>query len=321
MKIFIIKSILFSVLLVIPLFFLSKKYSRAVFSLNKEKAHWILKLKSRQYDAAFIGSSRVYNCLDTRCIDSILLTKSINLGAGGASYPENYLLLDQFIKNGNSIKLLCIQVDMWGLVPAEQAYTHAFSEEKYLHLLGDDIVDSVYLKNSNPLKFYFRKYLPFFKYAEYNSIYPVDETLLGIAKNAAPYNWDVTNGSHILKGKKKNFSFDLCNNNSFENLSYSLNSFYSLEKMISYANTHKIKVVLFTTPSYIPFMKNVSFYKPSMDSIKNIVSRSGIKYYNFETLPLCIDSAYFRDFSHLNDKGAVMFSGCFADSLKNSIHE
>src|SRR5688572_24806564 len=119
--IFFFVGVLFSML-----FLAEKKYNRSSLYFIQEKGIWILNQKNANYDVAFLGSSRVHNIIDPILADSLLSANTINLGIGGAAFPENYLVLQQFLKT-NKIKTLALQVDMSGIIPGEQAYSHPFS--------------------------------------------------------------------------------------------------------------------------------------------------------------------------------------------------
>lgn len=294
--------------------FVEKKYDFAFAQLKKEKAHWILHKSNEAYNVAFIGSSRVFNTISPVLIDTVLKIKSVNLGVGGAAFAENYLLLEQFLRK-NAIETLYIQVDLWGLILPKEAYNHSFSEEKYLNLIGSPSVDSIYLSNSNPLKFYFRKYIPFFKYSEYNSIYSVDKMLLGLNPDNKNI-FDKTKGATILEQKKDGITFKNLIVGKVKNANYCLESALSLKKLIAYAQSKKIKVSLFTAPSYIPYMKSLEFNLASKDTIKKIAKEFNVPFFDFEKSNHFKDTLLFRDYTHLNKKGSIVFSKLLSDTIK-----
>jgi len=313
-KRFVISLITFLVILC-PLFVLiAKKYDSSSTILIKEKSGWILNKTGGMYDIAFLGSSRVHNIVATKTVDTLLGVNSINLGVGGAAYPENYLLLEQFLRR-NKIKTLCLQVDMWGLIYGEQAYSHSFSEEKYLHLLGDRVVDSVYSKNTNPLKFYFRKYVPFFKYSEYNSIYSVEKMLFGIIPDNRN-TFDKYKGAELLEGRKEGIVFGRTDVTKLKKMEYSSNSTMSLRNIIGLAKSKSINVVLFTTPIFTSFKQYLLFDKTARDTIHKIAMEYKLPYFNFDDEKISSDSLLFRDPTHLNYNGGILFTINFCDTLK-----
>lgn len=318
-KKFFLKVLFLAALLYVPFYLLSRKYDKTMWLLKKEKAHWVLSQKNKNYDIAFVGSSRVFNCIDTHVIDSALNSNSINLGVGGASYSDNYLLLYNFLKN-NTVKNICIQVDFWGLIPGKQAYSCPFSEEKYLHLLGDPVVDSIYRENTNYLKLPFRKYLPYFKYSEYNNIYPLDLMSGLCLYKGMPLEPISSGGSKIPEQPKQGFSFHL-KDTLLNNFQFSHNSIESLTHLIHFASKKCERVYLFTTPSFAPFMKKVALYRNALDTIKKIEASVNLPYFNHERDTICSDSLFFRDFTHLNRKGATYFSLELANDLKKQINE
>ncbi|MCE3227907.1 MAG: hypothetical protein K0S32_2458 [Bacteroidetes bacterium] len=272
-----------------------------------------MNVSGQKYDVAFLGSSRVFNIVDPVLCDSLLHANTINLGIGGAAYAENYLVLHEFLKK-NQIRALCLQADLWGVIPGDKAYSHPFSEEKYLYLIGDNKVDSIYKANSNPLKFYFRKYIPFFKYAEFNNIFSPDKMLLGI-NHDNPDNFNRSKGAALLSGRKEGVIFARWDSTRLQKSEISRNSVLSLCNIIELAKSRGIAVVLFCAPAYQPFMKELPLNATARDTIQNIADRYGVPYFDFQKSDISLDTNMFRDYTHLNKEGATGFTKALCDSI------
>jgi len=76
----------------------------------RNKLQYILQLKNEQFDAVFLGSSRVANHIDVELFSQLSHKKAINLGVEGAGLNDNLLQL-QLLLAQNKVKQLYLQVD------------------------------------------------------------------------------------------------------------------------------------------------------------------------------------------------------------------
>lgn len=295
-----------------PLYPLAHFYDRQIQKDTAEKGIWVLSLKNKTFDYVLVGSSRVFNVVSPLVMDSVLGMKGVNLGVGGTGYAENFLLLDQFFKNGNKAKIILIQVDMWGLLAPEKAYSHPFNDQCYLFLIGKGTSDSVIAKNTNPLKHVLRKYLPFFSYAEYNNIYPMNSVYAGFPHKPADFEKEAGVYLRDNDGQRDKVFTDSLK---VQHREYCAASAESLQQLIALARKHNCTVVFFTSPTYSVYLPYEPDNKVMHDSLDAIANRNSIPYFDFEKSSICDERKDFRDFTHLNRKGSGIFSALLADSL------
>jgi hypothetical protein len=307
----------FLVFILFILFFLDKYVSVHAPKNTALKHYWLLNFKDQKFDMAFIGPSRVLNTLDMSVFQKSGNGNCINLGLSGSAFAEQYLLLDLFLNaHNNQIKKLFIEVSYFNLINPDSSFSYPFHEYYYFPFIKNDNVSKVILDNSkNKLKAYAWKYIPFFRYVEFNSNfrplvlfksdYKVGSADVGFDKYGSSLRDERTLNGFLTEKKYTNAFMDS------KTIAY-------LNQMISLAKKKNIEVVLFTAPVYRTKLSySVTAEANFTDSIMAITNREKLKYYNFETHAVSLDSNNFNDYTHLNILGAKVFSKSFSDTLKS----
>jgi hypothetical protein len=314
MKVFSIKLILFLILVLAFLKVMDIIYT--AYSVKHknvcDKAEWIMNHSGNELDFAFIGNSRVENGIDINQVEDLTKKRGINLGVIGVNYAENFLLLDQFIRNGNSIKNLIIQVDMHSLNSTKEL-NYPFHDYKYMPLLNDTIVYAVFRDNVPAHKLFIWRYIPFTRYMEYSNRYVFYKILKGGFECTESDVYDATKGSDILPDKPKK-----AYKNSYVYWTVKENDKKYLLKLIGYGKQKKMNVVLYSAPVYSKYLKNQLKYKDILDEIKGVARSQSIPFFDFSSpsYPICTDPKYFNDNIHMNASGIAQFSRSISDSLK-----
>jgi hypothetical protein len=281
------------------------------------KHYWLLNKKNEQYDMAFIGPSRVLNTLDLSVFESELHVNSINLGLSGAGYAELYLMFKSFVEeNKNRIKNLYIEISYFNVIDPDSAFSYPFHEYYYFPYIKNAFVYDIIKDNSkNKLKCFAWKYLPFFRYAEFNLNF---RSLILFKSEAHDGSVDMgfdKYGSALIDNEMREDVKAMYNNSEMNG-----KTIHYLERMIELAQKNKMEVTLFTAPCY---SKSVSYSKLALHNYKNVVEKITnsykVNYLDFESNPLLNDKKFFLDKTHLNKKGAVVFSKIFSDTLNLSI--
>jgi len=281
------------------------------------KNYWLLNKKNEKFDMAFIGPSRVLNTIDGSVFKSKLNLTPINLGLSGAGYAEQYLLLKLFLKeNKNSVRTLYIETSYFNFIDPDSSFSYPFHDYYYFPFIKIDDVYDVIRDNSNQRsKVFIWRYLPFIRYAEFNSNFrPL--VLFVSKKNEGNYTDGFDRFGTQLETKENGLNaFKV---KTYSNPSMDTKTIGYLKKMIDLAKESKANVVLFTAPVYRKTLKySQSARKAYSDELQEIIHKYKLKYYNFENIPLCDSMTNFNDNTHLNKKGAIMFSNVFSDSLKS----
>ena len=280
-----------------------------------EKSDWVLNHTDEAYDFAFIGNSRVINGIDINEVEKITGKTGINLGLTGANYAENYLLLAQFLKSGNSVKNLVVQIDMHSLKSSTLPYP--FHNTNYMHLLNDPSVYEIYKDNTAMYRLLMWKYIPFVRYMEFSSRFVLYKILKGGYECKTSEVYDLSKGSDLHKNKE--FVPESLTNTSWE--IDSTDQKY-LDKLTTFAKEKKINVIFYTAPIY----SNYFSYQLKVDEIlgteKEMARKQGIKYFDFSSPinPLCSDANNFNDNIHMNVTGTKKFTASIADSIRSILN-
>ncbi len=276
----------------------------------------MLSKKGQSYDFAVLGSSRALNNVSVPEIEYTLNVQGINLGLSGANYAENYMVLREFLNNGNKLGILYIQADIYGM-DSPNAYSYPFNDYNYVFLLGDDTVADVFKDHINPLKYYMWKYIPYAKYAEFSNKYSFYKYLKkGYICSAD--DWDKNSGSELL-GQKKVNEEELFKVKKV-NYSYKVNTSDSLylDKIISYCIKKNIQVRLFTAPEKKAFVNQ----QGNRNTVYTVINAVCLK----NKIPSCYTdfnsdeiNLHFRDNTHLDSTGTKIFSSFLAKKIKTDL--
>ena len=279
-----------------------------------EKSDWVLNYTNKSFDFAFIGNSRVINMVDIKTIEDKTGKKGINLGLTGANYAENYLVLDQFIKAGNKIKNLVVQIDMHSLKSSTLPYP--FHNYNYMHLLGDTTVNNIYKDNNPYYKVLLWRYIPFARYMEFSNRYVFYKMLKGGFECKNNAELDSTKGTEQLFYKE--FTPP---QNQYAYWSVSPLDKKYLDKLITFSNQKNINIIFYTAPMYYKYFPYQLKLKEILDDFKTNVSGKGISYFNFSNTDnfLCTDLKNYNDQIHMNMDGVRKFSSVISDSLIKSL--
>jgi hypothetical protein len=250
-------------------------------SVIRNKIQYVFKNKNKEFDYVFLGSSRVEYHINTNLIDSITLKNSLNLGVSGQSLPETFLMLKLLKDNNIKTNNIFLQID--------EAALRSSAKEKR-KLLGSSYF-MPYINSSNSVKnhmktydvnYTYDAYFPFYKYIKYNPKIGYRELLLTLSGKKRADNFFIGLNKRFDK-KTETYQFVKKYNNSI------------LNKIKKYSKENNIQLNFYTSPYYNPkndeefdvFCKknNIINYSEAIKKIK-----------------------YFKDLTHLNDKGAHKFT-------------
>ena len=253
-------------------------------------------------DIVYIGSSRTADHYQPEIIDSILGTRSYNLGQYGQTIESDiirYKLLQKYEDKTPSLYV-------WDVYFASFNSSSKFQDEQYTpFLFNNDIWTAV---NSKSTHFsIFDKYVPLLRYWR-KGIIPKYEALKDPIRGFV-YNIDTWNPDEIANLKE-------------ESLTYSIDesTFNEFCSTIDTMKKEGADVIIVFSPLHIKgqkAMKNLDHLIYKLDSVS---SSKQCLFKNYLTDPICYDSSYFKNAMHLNEEGTDFFSAKFArliDSLYN----
>lgn len=281
-------------------------------TFKDEKPFWFLNKSNNTYDFAVIGSSRAENLVDINTMEKATNLKGINLAMQGTGNAGLYLLLKGFIERNNKIRYLLIQVDEYSL-DSKKSYINAFPTHAYLPYFAEKSVKQIIRENVDYKKYLLWEYVPFSRYVDYNSYYMT--YCLNFIFGKQKKNYEQTKGTDLEYSKVK-FKFDKDKYSNFKRI-IDKNDITYLNRIIEYANSNHISVIMFTAPQYFEIIPYLNTRDESLRIFQNIANRHQIKYLNFETDEITNDITAFFDATHLNGVGSKKFSENLSNVIKH----
>jgi hypothetical protein len=282
---------------------------------TSEKQIWILNKNKQEYDIAFLGSSRVFTCIDAGTISKKTDRRAINLGCDGASLMENYVVLSQFLANGNKVDSIYLQLDNTSLSNMKKALSYPFHDYLFLNKLNNEEVKEAIIEDKGKLKFYLWKYLPLFKYAEFNTFFNLSFLNPFETKKTDPF--DFNSGSKLIEANMPDSLFLRVSHQKFKSdtFRYDKTSLMYIDKILSLCNENKIKCHFFKVPIYKAEFESYRSSHQTSEYLRQLAVQKSCNFYDFQNLELSGNRIYFKDCSHLNAEGVKIFSAILCDTL------
>lgn len=277
----------------------------------KTNIPWVLQQKNNNLDFAILGSSRAFNNVSVRVLEEKWQAEGINLGAGGASYAQQYVLLKLFLDNNNSTKQLLVNLD-YSSLHSPTSYLDAFAEQDFLSYSNKSYVKEAFSDYLGTPKVYLYELAPIAKYMEYNNFYGLTNNFLKSDKEYLEYHHflEEAAGTHQLTPKDRQ-AFKPKKGDRFEVSPDSLDLKYLglIQQTCSKSN---IELSFFISPVKEQVVKLREYDRVNAE-IKALDILKG--YRVIDCTNLIADESYFHDGAHLNSKGSDFFSVQLADSL------
>lgn len=283
---------------------------KMVFSGSELKPFWILNQENQNYDFAFLGSSRVFYNTDIKEAEKSWGGKGINLGSGGSSLIDNYLSLYLFLKHGNKIKNLFLQIDDISLNP-EERFQRPLNEYIFYENFSDKEVENTYRENCPPWKFFAYKYFPPFIFMEFNNPYRVAAIQNMIGKK----NWSESGGSDFKDGTMDDPEKALSEMRATKIVVSKQGEEY-LKKIIKLSKDNGINLILYTAPHYATDQKAASWFDPIEKYTTDLAVEENIPYLNFNFSEISPKQELFYKIGHFNRDGVTAFMKIILPSAK-----
>ena len=238
-----------------------------------------------------LGSSRAYAHYNPEVFDSLLKTDFYNLGLNGKLVDMDIFRYQQYKKYKNHQP----KYVLWDIMPSTFEYSGGYDDEQFMAYIWNKDIWEVIHKPRHDIT-YFDRFIPLLRYWRKNMIhsYPnaVMQVYKGYRKEYSPFN---PKELELLKDNSI-----LCN--------YNRNAIYSFEKTIEEMQEDGSKIVLVFSPLYIEGQKKYANLNVFIDTVSNIASRHSCIFLNYLSSSINIDSTLFKNATHLNDRGADIFS-------------
>lgn len=259
----------------------------------------------KEYDHFIYGSSRAWVHIDPSILEEKIGKKYYNLGADGQNFKVQKFRHEE-LKERTEIKSIIYSVDMFTLGTSEFIYKY----EQFLPFM--------FWKENEVQNFltpygYFSFidfYLPLTRYYGHrtvlsNLLFTKDSTtpsrIRGYAGQERVWNED-------LEIAKKNLDFI--------EIKIDENLLTEFDLFLKECQIGNIQLVLIYTPEYIDGQKFVTNRSDVIKIYNDLSEKYKIPFLDFSSDSMNYNKDYFYNASHLNKKGAEVFTSKLADSLK-----
>jgi hypothetical protein len=303
--------VLFVSILLLILFAADFLFGTMIRKNPNSKISWAFQKQNTAYDVTVLGSSRAFQCIDVPTFTQVLGNNStgINLGVLGASYEESFMIFKHFLDNKNSTKILLVQVDIEGL---DEKEFKSLRIANFLPYIGEPTVFHV-LKDRFGKRAYILKYVPFFKYAEFNEEIGPKRIIESLV--ARPSFTDT--GTRLIDRKLD------CGNELARKTpqSYSISSAREsyLRAIVKLAQQNNIETCLIMAPYFAHACRLQTNRNDIIAHYKSIASEYQISFVTWDdNEKICSDPNYFSDCEHVNKQGAILFTRFLAEQHKKN---
>ncbi len=253
------------------------------------KAQWIQQMHGQHYDVGVIGSSRAWWNIDMHALDTACHVRAISLANNHFTPAEMLLCLKVFLRNGDSVDKLLIQVDHSTLTEEGAGFSSTVYD--FVPYLDDTLVYDHLRPRSE--EWYWLRHMPFWRYAKYNFKWGLEPMLL-TALHRRPVPFDST-GSYFSPSEK----FYGKDGTPFEPTDHALSP--DLRALLALCEAHGVEPILFTSPYYGLVMTPEARNAPT-----RVLAAEGYTLLDFsDSLPA---KRYFNDNKHLNRAGGERFT-------------
>ena len=236
----------------------------------------------------------------TECsIDDSIFSRSVNISQSGTPYYYSYIKLKKFMSENKSIDTVLLSIHP-GVIGKSIDSVWVYNSNNITWKVSS-VFNLIHKTDFEPFLFNIDFYLAFLK-IPINNIQTLSQLLL-----SKQFNYKSTNIGAYNKNLNNNLKENLkkINNRKMDDgeiINPSLIQREYIERIIRFCNDRNTTIILISTPVYNPNR----FYNPNIviNYLKDINLK--IKLSDYSRLPL--DDSCFADISHLNYKGAQMFS-------------
>ncbi len=264
-------------------------------------------------DLAIYGSSRAWVQIDPAILEKELNKLAYNFGIDGHNFWLQYFRHKLFLKNNPKPRCIVISVDIFTL----QKRPNLFNANQFLPymLLDDEVYD--YTKSYEG----FRSsdyHIPLIRYL--GRFDAIRDALKAFMKTPNPKT-----------GRQKGYKpEDVEWNNDFERVKRQMD-FYEVEqdttsielydKFLQECKDDNIEVIMIYAPEYIEGQDFVRGRDKVIKMFRDFSKKYAIRFIDYSDHELCFDKKYFYNATHLNKRGAQIFSKQLAKDLKAQISE
>lgn len=260
-------------------------------------------------DFLILGNSRAWCQYDPKILDSIIGLSFYNLGIDGS--PINYQIIRyNTYRRFNPKPIYIIQnIDFSTLAIRNDGY----EREQYFPYISDDSLMNVVSKDKKITLF--DRYLPLVRYFGYREV--IEDGFQSFFGETSFFD------GGMYKGYRGNdYQWDGSNLNNINTIIYSKDpkALKLLDEYLSKAKDENIEVIFVSAPIYVEVKRKLIDFKGMNDMYKSIADKYKLKILDYTNDSICLNKTNFYNGTHLNKKGAELFTTKLAKDLKAIIY-
>lgn len=261
-------------------------------------------------DVLIVGSSRAWCQYDPRILDSITGLNFYNLGIDGS--PINYQIIryNTYRRFNPKPKYIVQNIDFSTLAVRNDGY----EREQYFPYIADDSLINVVAKDKKITLF--ERYIPLVRYFGYREI--VEDGFQSYFGKTVFFDGGMYKGY-----RGNNLQWDGSRLSNIDTVFYSKDpiALKLFDEYLTMNNNENIKVILVYAPVYKDVTRKIYDLKGLNDMYENFAHKYGLKILDYTNDSICMDKTNFYNGTHLNKRGAEIFSGKLAKDLKTILIE
>lgn len=259
-------------------------------------------------DIVIYGSSRAWVHIDPQIIEDRLNVSAFNLGIDAHNFWLQYLRHKVLLEYNRPPENIIMSVDFYTL----QKLKNLYDPDQFLpYMLFSNLIRA-YTK-SYPTYSFFDYYLPLVRFygkhkaifsALKNSIVPINEQsgrIKGFKGQALEWNDDLQNAKTKMKYYEVIFDPELI---------------YLFNDFIIECKEMNINVILVYAPEYIEGQNFLKNRKEVVSLFQNLADKYSIPFLDYSDDEMCKKKEYFYNASHLNMRGAKIFTNKLITDLE-----
>lgn len=246
-------------------------------------------------DVVCVGSSRSWVHYNPAILDSILCMNTYNLGMDGSGSNRHIPRYDLYRLYNKKPKVIIQNIDFLTL-------KYVTRKDRFQYF--------PYFYNTNLRKLVFpidtfslaEKYLPMYRYSNFGVHKIFKKRVSGLYKG--------------YRGSDKTWDGTLLENRPVFHDSIDSRTFQLFDHYLAHAKAEGIKVIMVYAPIYHEITERIDNIDEMYDSFNYFSKKYDIPIIDFNYDSICYDTTYFYNPTHMNKKGATLFSQRVGQDIK-----
>lgn len=255
------------------------------------------------------GSSRAWVHIDPAMIEKEIQKSCYNLGIDGHTFWLQYLRHLEYMKNNTKPQTIIYSVDCFTLQKLKDLYNYP----QFLPYMLFDSEFYKYTSSYNGFGF-FDYFVPLLRYyGEHDATQKAIDLIFSDPPPSFRHKgymgmervWDAGLLNALKQSQSIEFNLDQ-------------DSIALLEQFVTECRNNDIELILVYTPEYREGQKIIKNRNDIINIFREIAQKNNIPFLDYSDSPLCENTEYFYNATHLNKKGAELFTEQLIHDLKKS---